>query len=93
MLSLFESVVREKKIPYICIDGSTSQRQRLIDEFNQGSAKVALLSLMGQGLELILSVRIMLSTQTVGRTLLLRIRLQIACTALDRRKMCLFIKS
>ncbi len=49
MLSLFESVVREKKIPYIRIDGSTSQRQRLIDEFNQGSAKVALLSLMAAG--------------------------------------------
>jgi len=49
MLSLFEIVMREKKISYIRIDGSTNKRQRLIDEFNNGGAKVALLSLMAAG--------------------------------------------
>ena len=46
MLSLIENVMIEKGISYIRIDGSTNKRQELIDEFNQGKAKVAILSLM-----------------------------------------------
>jgi hypothetical protein len=49
MLGLFEAVVREKKISYIRIDGSSDNRQQLIDVFNSGKAKVALLSLMAAG--------------------------------------------
>ena len=49
MLSLFENVIKEKNYPYIRIDGSTNQRQALVDKFNNGSAKVALLSIMAAG--------------------------------------------
>ncbi|NMC29934.1 MAG: DEAD/DEAH box helicase [Pelolinea sp.] len=49
MLSLFEKKAMEKKIPYIRIDGSTNNRQELIDQFNHGNAKVAFLSLMAAG--------------------------------------------
>lgn len=46
MLSLIENIIVDKNIPYIRIDGSTNNRQALIDEFNNGSSKIALLSLM-----------------------------------------------
>jgi len=46
MLSLIENVVIDKNIPYMRIDGSTNNRQNLIDEFNNGKAKIGLLSLM-----------------------------------------------
>lgn len=49
MLSLFESVLKEKGISYIRIDGSTDRRQPLIDAFNRGRVRVALLSLMAAG--------------------------------------------
>jgi SNF2 family DNA or RNA helicase len=49
MLSLIESVLKKNGITYIRIDGSTNQRQPLIDLFNQGQASVALLSLMAAG--------------------------------------------
>jgi len=49
MLSLLEIKLKEKHHRYIRIDGSTNQRQQLIDDFNQGNAKVALLSLMAAG--------------------------------------------
>ena len=49
MLNLFEAMMREKRINYIRIDGSTNNRQVLIDKFNQRNAKVALLSLMAAG--------------------------------------------
>ena len=49
MLDLFEHVIADRQVPYIRIDGSTDNRQALIDEFNQGEAQVALLSLMAAG--------------------------------------------
>jgi SNF2 family DNA or RNA helicase len=49
MLSLFENVIKKKNIPYIRIDGSTNQRQALVDKFNDGSAKIGLLSTMAAG--------------------------------------------
>ncbi len=49
MLSLLEAAVKEKKISYIRIDGSTENRQALIDYFMQGNARVALLSIMAAG--------------------------------------------
>ncbi|HAF61694.1 MAG TPA: hypothetical protein DCK95_05160 [Anaerolineaceae bacterium] len=49
MLSLLENIMREKRFSYIRIDGSTNQRQSLIDKFNDGTAKVALLSIMAAG--------------------------------------------
>ncbi len=49
MLGLLEIRMRDKRYPYIRIDGSTNQRQKLIDDFNKGNAKVALLSLMAAG--------------------------------------------
>jgi SNF2 family DNA or RNA helicase len=49
MLGLFESVLKKKGIPYIRIDGGTNQRQQLIDKFNEGQARVALLSIMATG--------------------------------------------
>ena len=54
MLNLLETVIQDKNFSYIRIDGSTTNRQGLIDEFNQGKTDVALLSLMaaGQGITL-----------------------------------------
>jgi SNF2 family DNA or RNA helicase len=49
MLDLLEVCVKENKFTYIRIDGSTNNRQELIDRFNKGQAKVALLSLMAAG--------------------------------------------
>jgi SNF2 family DNA or RNA helicase len=49
MLSLLESAVIERGIPYIRIDGATTKRQELIDRFNVGRAKVALLSIRAAG--------------------------------------------
>lgn len=45
MLDLFEVVLNEKNIRYIRIDGSTRDRQGLIDRFDKGQAVVALCSL------------------------------------------------
>jgi len=45
MLDLFEVVLNEKDIRYIRIDGSTRDRQSLIDRFHEGQAVVALCSL------------------------------------------------
>lgn len=49
MLDLLESFLRQSGIRYIRIDGGTSNRQGLIDHFNDGHASVALLSLMAAG--------------------------------------------
>ncbi|MBN1315754.1 MAG: HEAT repeat domain-containing protein [Anaerolineales bacterium] len=49
MLSLLQRALNEKGISLIRIDGSTKNRQSLIDHFNQGRAKVALLSIMAAG--------------------------------------------
>lgn len=49
MLSLFQVAMHEKGFHYIRIDGSTNNRQSLIDLFNQGNTSVALLSLMATG--------------------------------------------
>ena len=49
MLSLIESGLIEKSIKYIRIDGSTNNRQQLIDFFNESKAQVALLSLTAAG--------------------------------------------
>lgn len=49
MLNLLQTMMDQKRIPYMRIDGSTNQRQRLIDGFNHGETSVALLSLMAAG--------------------------------------------
>jgi superfamily II DNA or RNA helicase len=49
MLDLLETCVKQNKLSFIRIDGSTNNRQELIDRFNAGKAKVALLSLMAAG--------------------------------------------
>src|SRR5690606_18897163 len=49
MLGLLQSVLESRGIPYIRIDGSTRQRQSLVDRFNAGRASVALLSLRAAG--------------------------------------------
>ena len=49
MLSLLERAMQERSIPYIRIDGSTNNRQPLIDLFNNHQAQVALCSLMAAG--------------------------------------------
>jgi len=53
-LDLFESHLRDKEVSYIRIDGSTQNRQELIDKFNEGKASIALCSLMAssQGINL-----------------------------------------
>lgn len=48
-LDLFESQIKDNGINYIRIDGSTKNRQELIDRFNEGKAFVALCSLMAAG--------------------------------------------
>lgn len=48
-LDLFEALLQEKGIRYIRIDGSTNNRQALIDEFNASTGVVALCSLMAAG--------------------------------------------
>ena len=47
-LDLFEDYLHMKNIRYVRIDGSTRNRQRLVDQFNEG-VTVALLSLMAAG--------------------------------------------
>ena len=48
-LDLFETYLKEKNIEYIRIDGSTQNRQQLINKFNAGKASIALCSLMAGG--------------------------------------------
>jgi SNF2 family DNA or RNA helicase len=48
-LDLFEALLREKGIRYVRIDGSTRNRQALIDAFNASTCAVALCSLMAAG--------------------------------------------
>lgn len=48
-LDLLESQIKDNGINYIRIDGSTKNRQELIDRFNKGKAFVALCSLMAAG--------------------------------------------
>lgn len=54
MLTLMEKVIVQEHISYIRIDGSTNNRQQLIDTFNRGQATVALCSLgaTSQGINL-----------------------------------------
>jgi len=54
MLNLFENIIKQERISYIRIDGSTNNRQYLIDTFNQGQKTVALCSLgaTSQGINL-----------------------------------------
>lgn len=54
MLDLIEKVLIQDRISYIRIDGSTNNRQTLIDRFNQGAKVVALCSLgaASQGINL-----------------------------------------
>jgi len=51
-LNLLEMACRERGITYIRLDGSTQNRQNVIDDFNNGSAQAALCSLKacGQGI-------------------------------------------
>ena len=49
MLSLLERAMQERSIRYIRIDGSTDNRQQLIDLFNDYKAQVALCSLLTAG--------------------------------------------
>jgi SNF2 family DNA or RNA helicase len=49
MLNLIERSLQQKGIRHIRIDGSTSDRQSLIDFFNAGKSHVALCSLMAAG--------------------------------------------
>ncbi|MFH0897212.1 MAG: DEAD/DEAH box helicase [Candidatus Bathyarchaeota archaeon] len=53
-LNLFESYLKDKAITYMRIDGSTQNRQELIDRFNKGEASIALCSLTAasQGINL-----------------------------------------
>ncbi|MFN8483071.1 MAG: DEAD/DEAH box helicase [Anaerolineae bacterium] len=55
MLDLLERALREKCIRYIRIDGSTHNRQNLVDQFNTNQAEVALCSLMATGYGLTLT--------------------------------------
>lgn len=54
MLDLLQFELETASISYMRIDGSTNNRQMLVDRFNKGEAKVALCSLMaaGQGITL-----------------------------------------
>ena len=54
MLTLMEKVIEQEHISYIRIDGSTNNRQQLIDTFNRGQTTVALCSLgaTSQGINL-----------------------------------------
>ncbi|MEA3356069.1 MAG: C-terminal helicase domain-containing protein, partial [Candidatus Bipolaricaulota bacterium] len=54
MLDLFEAVLGDSGISYMRLDGSTTDRQGVIDAFNRGEADVALCSIRaaGQGIEL-----------------------------------------
>lgn len=49
MLTLLQEAIAQFTVPWIRIDGSTQDRQTLIDRFNRGEAKVALCSLMAAG--------------------------------------------
>lgn len=49
MLGLIEKAIQEKGFRYITIQGSTENRQALIDQFNAGKAQVALLSILAAG--------------------------------------------
>jgi len=48
-LDLFETYLRGKDVSYMRIDGSTRNRQYLIDRFNAGDMSIALCSLMAAG--------------------------------------------
>lgn len=49
MLSLLQASLNQRRISHIRIDGSTNNRQDLIDTFNDGKAQVALCSLIATG--------------------------------------------
>ncbi len=49
MLKMIENVVTDIDIPYLYLDGSTPDRQKLIDKFNTGKYPVFLLSLKAGG--------------------------------------------
>ena len=49
MLDLFERALEERSISYMRVDGSTKDRQRYFDEFNEGNYSVALLSIQACG--------------------------------------------
>ena len=49
MLSLLQASLNQRQISYIRIDGSTNNRQALIDSFNAGKAQVALCSIQATG--------------------------------------------
>ena len=49
MLSLLERAMQDRAVPTIRIDGSTNNRQALIDHFNAGKAKVAICSTLAAG--------------------------------------------
>ena len=49
MLSLLQASLDQRQIRYIRIDGSTNNRQALIDSFNAGKAQVALCSIQATG--------------------------------------------
>jgi len=49
MLDLFEQFLKEKEMKYVRIDGSTQNRQQLIDKFNEETGAVALFSIMAVG--------------------------------------------
>ncbi|MCC6170289.1 MAG: DEAD/DEAH box helicase [Caldilineaceae bacterium] len=49
MLDLLQHELMRLAVPWIRIDGSTEQRQTLVDRFNRREAKVALCSLMAAG--------------------------------------------
>ena len=49
MLNLIEAAITKSHVAHIRIDGSTGNRQALVDHFNQGAARVALCSLQAAG--------------------------------------------
>lgn len=55
MLDLIQVAITKLNVPYIRIDGGTNHRQALMDQFNQGAAKVALCSLQAAGVGITLT--------------------------------------
>ena len=55
ILDLFQKAVLDFKLTHIRIDGSTQNRQALIDRFNEGNDSVALCSLQASGLGITLT--------------------------------------
>ena len=49
MLSLIEDELKQRKIPYVKLTGKTRNRQKVIDSFQQGPAKIFLISLKAGG--------------------------------------------